>query len=124
MEIPPLTPGTDLRARWRALWTAAATAPDDGRLLIELALADKLLGRSEDARTLLERALTVLDPRDRRSRQRAQFLLGLTWGDLRVPRRAVDCFEAAASEDPNTRPAQAARAYAHTYREHFGLGAA
>ena len=42
MQIPPMTPGTDLRERWRALWTAAATAPDDGRLLIDGAASNPL----------------------------------------------------------------------------------
>ncbi len=107
--------------RVTALQGEAHRRPDDGALALELAIAEKLLGRIEPAFAGLRLALERLPADDVPGRQRALFVLGLTWGDVRRPDEAVRCFEATARLGPDTRWGQAATAYAAAYREHHAL---
>lgn len=121
----PADPGRSgvswLQDRADALQAQVAARPDDGRLHLELAIAEKLLGRIDPAFAGLARALERLPEDDVPSRQRALFLLGLTWGDVRRPDESVRCFEAVARLGPATRLGVAARGYAASYREHHRL---
>ncbi|MBI3268303.1 MAG: hypothetical protein HYZ53_04720 [Planctomycetes bacterium] len=95
--------------------------PADAALQVELGIVEKLLGEIDLAFELLGGALARLPPDDRATRQRGLFVLGLTYGDVRRPREAVACFEAAARVDPAAGVGQAAQYYAETYRRIFGV---
>jgi tetratricopeptide (TPR) repeat protein len=112
-----------LERRRDDLRDASASRPQDGQAALDLAIAEKLLGGVDPAFDGLARALAHLPPAARGERQRALFVLGLTWGDVGRPDEAVRCFEAVAALDPTSRLGGAARAYAASYREHHGLAA-
>jgi len=114
------------RRRLRA-WVkerAEASAEERGRWHLELGILEKLLGGPsgiEPAFAHLRRALELLPASARRARQRALFVLGLTHGDVLEPQAAVERFQGVVAEDQDSTLAKAARGYAETYREHFGL---
>jgi tetratricopeptide (TPR) repeat protein len=85
-----------------------------------LGIVLELLGKIEPAFELLERALELLPEGESEARLAAQFVLGLTHGDVGEPSLAIDCFEAAATEGGRPERVQAALAYAAAYREHYG----
>jgi hypothetical protein len=97
--------------------------PGDGLLVLELGIVEKLLGRISLTFHLLGQALRMLPLDALAARQRALFVLGLTYGDIRRPRAAVAAFEAVVAEDAASDLAEAARGYAVSYRDIFQLGA-
>lgn len=103
------------------LRAALAEDPNNGHILLELGIAEKLLGKIDPAFDLLRRALEALPADDGEARLKARFVLGLTWGDVGRPRDAIASFEAAACEDGEERRVQAALHYAGAYREHHGI---
>lgn len=110
-----------LEHKAQVLREAVAARPDDGGALLDLGITEKLLGGIEPAFRWLERALATLPAGDVVGRQRALFVLGLTWGDVRRYDEAVRCFLAVEALAPASRIGEAARGYAASYREVHGV---
>lgn len=110
-----------LEHKAQLLRETVAERPDDGAAQLDLGIAEKLLGGIEPAFLRLRRALANLPQDDVQGRQRALFVLGLTWGDVRRYDEAVRCFEAVEALAPASRIGEAARGYAASYREVHGV---
>ncbi|MGE0709994.1 MAG: hypothetical protein AB7N76_25925 [Planctomycetota bacterium] len=116
----------ELELRRSALRAQLLRSPDDGEAHLELGVLEKLLGGEEGivpAFAHLRRALALLPPEALAARQRALFVLGLTYGDVSRPACAVASFDEAAAADSGSTAAVAARGYAAAYRERFGVSA-
>lgn len=99
-------------------------AAERGAIHLELGVLAKLLDGLEgieSAFSHLRAALALLPTDLTDERQRALFVLGLTYGDVSEPAAAVERFEAVSAVDRSTPASDAARSYATAYRHHFSL---
>ncbi len=121
-KTDPLAEGKGLIARGKPAEAIQVLAPaaerdrDDARLLCELGIALKLSGRVEEARTTLETAWRIAPPGDPDLAQRAGFILGLTYGDLRRMEDAIAMFEKVRGVAPETPLGDTALYYVQAYR--------
>jgi tetratricopeptide (TPR) repeat protein len=110
-----------LEQKAATLRARVAERPDDATALLDLGIAEKLLGHLDPAFAWLEGALAKLPPDAIEARQRALFVLALTWGDRGRWDDAVRCFERVRALDPASRIGLAAEGYGRAYREVHGL---
>jgi hypothetical protein len=105
-----------LEAAADQLAEAAARARHAPRLMLEAGIADKLRGHIDDGLAALRTAAATLPREDTDGRQRALFVLALTWSDLGRPEAALQTLDDLVTLDPTSSWAEAARGYAEEWR--------